>query len=79
MTVVTKQISVALSADEQSKLLDLGDKVSDTYVCELINCANCASEVCDANICPFHALDTELREIMDKIFTAAKAYGPKEK
>ena len=78
MRVVTKQISVRLSEDEQSKLFNLCDKISDTYVCELIHCSNCASEVCDENICPFHKLDTELREVTDKIFKAAKEYGPKE-
>lgn len=79
MTVITKQVSVAISADEQSKLFDLCDTISNTYVCELIHCANCASEVCDASICPFHTLDDELREIVSKIFDAAKEYGPKEK
>lgn len=79
MTVITKQVSVMLSADEQSKVFDLCDKISDTYVCELINCANCSSEVCDASICPFHTLDDELREVVHKIFDAAKEYGPKEK
>ena len=78
MTVVTKQISVRLFDDEQRNLLDLCDKISDTYVCELIHCSNCASEVCDENICPFHKLDTELREVTDKIFKAAKEYGPKD-
>ena len=70
MTVITKQVSVILSADEQSKVFDLCDKISDTYVCELINCAN---------FCPFHTLDDELRAIVNKIFDAAKEYGPKEK
>ena len=78
MTVITKQISIAISKDEQDRLFDLYDKVSDTYVCELINCAGCA-DVCDKNVCPFHSLDDELREIMDKIYTAAREYGPKEK
>ena len=79
MQVVTKQISVLISKDEQNRLFDLVDKVSDTYVCDLIHCANCASEVCEEDICPFHKLDDELRKVMDKIFTAAKEYGPKEK
>jgi hypothetical protein len=77
MTIVTKQVSVALSADEQSSLFDLCDKISDTYVCELIHCANCASEICDPTTCPFHKLDDELREVTDKIFRAAKEFGPK--
>ena len=77
MTIVTKQVSVALSADEQSDLLHLCDKISDTYVCDLINCAGCASEICDPTTCPFHALDDELRAITKKIFNAAKEYGPK--
>ena len=77
MTIITRQVSVALSADEQSSLFDLCDKISDTYVCELIHCANCANEICDADTCPFHKLDTELREVTDKIFKAAKEYGPK--
>ena len=78
MRVVTKQISVRLSEDEQSNLFDLCDKISNTYVCELIHCENCADAVCDENICPFHKLDTELRDVADKIFDAAKEYGPKE-
>lgn len=78
MQVVTKQISVLLSKDEQDKLFNLVDKVSDTFVCELIHCSNCATEICNEEICPFHKLDDELREIIDKIFKAAKEYGPKE-
>ena len=79
MQVVTKQISVMIDKDEQSNLYNLVDKVSATYVCELINCGGCTSEVCDKNICPFYTLDNELRAVMDKIFEAAKEYGPKEK
>lgn len=78
MTIITRQVSVALSEDEQSNLFDLCDKISDTYVCELINCASCANEICDKNTCPFHALDDELREVVSKIFDAAKEYGPKK-
>lgn len=78
MQVVTKQVSVLISKDEQNKLFDLVNRVSDTYVCELIQCANCASEVCNKDTCPFHKLDDELREVMDKIFKTAKEYGPKE-
>jgi hypothetical protein len=77
MTVVTKQISVRLTDNEQSNLFDLCDKISNTYVCELIHCANCANEVCEVDVCPFHKLDTELRNVTDKIFRAAKEYGPK--
>ena len=77
MTVVTKQISVRLTDDEQSNLFDLCDKISNTYVCELIHCASCANEVCEVDVCPFHKLDTELRNVTDKIFRAAKEYGPK--
>ena len=78
MQVVTKQISVLINKDEQDQLFDLVDKVSDTYVCDLIYCANCTGEVCNKDICPFYKLDDELREVMDKIFKAAKEYGPKE-
>ena len=78
MTVVTKQMSVKISKEEQSSSFDFCNKISDTYVCELIRCSSCASEVCDADTCPFHKLDTELRNVTDKIFKAAKEYGPKE-
>ena len=78
MQVVTNQISVLINKEEQSKLFDLVDKVSDTFVCELIHCSACASEVCEEDVCPFHKLDDELREVMDKIDKAAREYGPKE-
>lgn len=78
MQVVTKQISVLINKDEQNNLFDLVDKVSNTYVCELIHCSACASAVCEEGVCPFHKLDDELREVMDKIFKAAKEYGPRE-
>jgi hypothetical protein len=77
MQVVTKQISVLISEEEQDRLFELVDKVSDTYVCELIHCASCANDVCEVDVCPFHKLDTELRNVTDKIFRAAKEYGPK--
>lgn len=78
MKVVTKQISVSISKEEQGRLFDLVEKINNTYVCELINCCDCAGEVCNEEVCPFYKLDTELREVIDKIFKAAKEYGPKE-
>jgi hypothetical protein len=78
MKIVAKQISVSISKDEQNRLFDLVNKVNNTPVCELIDCCDCAGEICNKEICPFHKLDDELREVMDKIFKAAKEYGPKE-
>jgi predicted aldo/keto reductase-like oxidoreductase len=78
MQIVTKQISVSITKEEQNKLFDLARKIRDTYVCECISCDECSSEICNKDICPFYKLDDELRAVMDKIFKAARDYGPKE-
>lgn len=77
MKIVTKQISVVISEEEQNSLFRLADKVASTYVCDLIRCSDCASEICDKDTCPFHNLDDELRNVMRKIKEAAREYGPK--
>ena len=79
MQIITKQVSVLIGEDEQKKLFSLVTNAGMNPVCDIINCADCAPEVCNKNICPFYSLDDELREVMDKIFEAAKEYGPKEK
>lgn len=77
MQIVTKQISILISKEEQDSLFELADKVSDTYICGLIYCDGC-TEVCNKDICPFYKLDDELHEVVNKIVKAAEEYGPKE-
>lgn len=76
MKIVTKKVEIEISREEKLKLLDLSNKINETFVCDLIHCCDCA-EICNEKDCPFYSLDNELREVYNKILTVADKYGPK--